>query len=343
MTKTLKVLLTILTVSVAGLIFLILISPESKTSTNINPTPTPEPTKESQKEMTFMFAGDAMFGRAVYAQFHDDLKEAFENLGQGFFNNNDIAILNLEGPILEEEFTPDTDPNNLMMEFPLQTTQSLQWLGVNAVSLANNHTDNQGKAMLENTRQVLNDVKITTIGDPQNKTDLVKTFQKENQKISIIAVNILANTPDLTETIKEQKNNNADVIIFPHWGNEYQTTHSLQQETLAHAWIEAGADLIVGSHPHVIQDAEIYQEKPIFYSLGNFLFDQTFSTNTQRGLVLEGKITNDKLTIKLVPVFSKHLRIGLLAGEEKTEIINQLKKGLGLENSEGETIEFKIE
>ena len=96
MTKTLKVLLTLLTVSIAGLIFLLLISSNDKTSTNINPTPTQKPTKEPQREITFAFTGDAMFGRAVYAQFHNNLAEAFANLGEGFFKNNDISLLNLE-------------------------------------------------------------------------------------------------------------------------------------------------------------------------------------------------------------------------------------------------------
>lgn len=335
MTKLTKYLLVVFSLLVIALIAIVLaLQNKNSQALTINFTPTARE-KEEQKEneeITFTFAGDAMFGRAVQAQFKGDYENAFRNLPTNFFNT-DVAVLNLEGPISPTDFSPNTDPENLVFKFPPSTTEALKNLGINAASLANNHTSNQGQTMLENTREVLTNAQITPIGDPQNKTDIAKTFAKGDSKISILAVNILANTPDLAETIKEQKNDNAFVIVFPHWGNEYQTTHSKTQEKLAHDWIDQGADLVIGSHPHVVQDAETYNNKPIFYSLGNFLFDQTFSYETQRGLVLKGKIKNQKLSLELIPIGSLHLRPYLLEGEEKDEIINNLKKSLGFEEN----------
>ena len=69
------------------------------------------------------------------------------------------------------------------------------------------------------------------------------------------------------------------------WGDEYQK-HNSRQEKLAHEAIDSGADIIVGAHPHVAQDVEIYKDKPIMYSLGNFMFDQYFSQETMGGLVV---------------------------------------------------------
>lgn len=340
MTKLLKCLLIILAVGIIALTIYIF---KYQSQPSIPKTPSPRPSPKATQidgEMTFIFAGDAMFGRAVYAKYHDDLKVAFENLGEGFFKNKDIAILNLEGPIVENEFMPDTNPDNLMMKFPPQTKDALIFLGINTVSLANNHTDNQGQATLNFTREILNETKITTVGDPQNATYLVKTFNHDRKQISIIAVNILINTPELADLIKEQKNNDAFVIIFPHWGAEYQTTHNTSQEKLAHLWIDNGADMVIGSHPHVIQDAELYQEKPIFYSLGNFLFDQTFSQNTQRGLILNAKIKGKKLTLELIPIIS-NMQPRLLDKEEKENIISSLKKNLQDETG-GDSIELNI-
>ncbi len=107
-----------------------------------------------------------MFGRAVHAKFKDNMTEAFENLEEGYFNNDDISILSLEGPISQENFVPNTDLNYLIFKFPPQTTDALKWLGISSVSLANNHTKNQGQQMLDYTRQVLESTQISAIGDP---------------------------------------------------------------------------------------------------------------------------------------------------------------------------------
>lgn len=77
------------------------------------------------------------------------------------------------------------------------------------------------------------------------------------------------------------------IIVYTHWGNEYQTQANQTTQTLAHQLIDQGADLIIGSHPHVIQNHEIYQGKHIYYSLGNFIFDQYFSPATKKGRLVE--------------------------------------------------------
>jgi poly-gamma-glutamate synthesis protein (capsule biosynthesis protein) len=77
------------------------------------------------------------------------------------------------------------------------------------------------------------------------------------------------------------------VIVFPHWGVEYTTRVSAQQERLGHAAIDAGADLVIGNHPHWAGAVEIYNGKPIWYALGNLVFDQTWSEPTMEGITLE--------------------------------------------------------
>jgi poly-gamma-glutamate synthesis protein (capsule biosynthesis protein) len=127
----------------------------------------------------------------------------------------------------------------------------------------------------------------------------------------------------LRKLIEDEKASERFVIIYPHWGNEYQTSHSAKQEETAHDMVDAGADLIIGSHPHVVQDSEIYKNKPIFYSLGNFVFDQTFSQETQRGLIIGVSIEKDSLTISFVPVESNQLKPRISTGNSREELIKR--------------------
>jgi len=77
------------------------------------------------------------------------------------------------------------------------------------------------------------------------------------------------------------------VVVSIHWGEEYETSPSTLQRKIAYELIDAGADLVIGHHPHVIQEVEVYGNGLIAYSLGNFIFDQNFSEETSRGLILE--------------------------------------------------------
>ena len=92
------------------------------------------------------------------------------------------------------------------------------------------------------------------------------------------------------------------VIVCPHWGVEYAVKPSREQVDLAHQMIDAGADIIVGSHPHVVQPVEKYHDRWIAYSLGNFIFDQK-SPNTHRGLLLKATVRDRHLTdVQSIPI-----------------------------------------
>ena len=90
------------------------------------------------------------------------------------------------------------------------------------------------------------------------------------------------------------------IIVFAHWGIEYKDKETKEQVVLGHELIDAGADLIIGSHPHVIQPIEIYKNKAIFYSLGNFIFDQGFSKATKEGLGVRVVLEKNQITFKLI-------------------------------------------
>jgi gamma-polyglutamate biosynthesis protein CapA len=100
--------------------------------------------------------------------------------------------------------------------------------------------------------------------------------------------------------INQVENSSDLVIVYAHWGNEYQSNSNLAIQTIAHKLIDAGADVIIGSHPHVVQESEIYNGKVIYYSLGNFIFDQYFMPETQQGLLVKMVIDMKAETIAFI-------------------------------------------
>jgi poly-gamma-glutamate synthesis protein (capsule biosynthesis protein) len=167
------------------------------------------------------------------------------------------------------------------------------------------------------------------LGSGIDQTSIAR-LDNEKVKVSVVAVNTLNTFDSIEKSIKSEKENGAKVIIFPHWGTEYSSANTEKQRTLAHNWIDAGADLIIGSHPHVMENAELYKNKPIFYSLGNFIFDQNFSKETQRGLILAGSFSGDKINLVLLPTAIVNFQPELLRGGEKTKIIGDFRRELGL-------------
>lgn len=290
--------------------------------------------KTISNQITFTIGGDMMLDRAVDAYFRGDkLVSVVKNL-DGVFQGVNTSIVNLEGPISDSPIEIDTTVDNLIFNFPPKTPDVLTWLGVNAVSLANNHTSNAGNSGLENTHKVLDEAGIITIGGPNFiDNNSVREFGSGNQKLAIITLNILSSTPDIGSLIQTEKKIGNYILIFPHWGNEYQAIHSILQGNLAKSWIDAGADIVIGSHPHVIQDMEIYKKKPIIYSLGNLVFDQTFSKETEQGLVVSGTIDSQKIKLVLIPIAIRNLQPEVMTGQEKENIIDKLKQSAGFATS----------
>jgi poly-gamma-glutamate synthesis protein (capsule biosynthesis protein) len=281
-----------------------------------------------------------MTGRAIAWKFNNDVTLAFKNLGQNFFGGQTLGIVNLEGPVSATEFQANPSPDNLIFNFPPQTIDALKFIGVNAVSQANNHSFNQGQAGFQNTQEMLKNANITPIGS-ETKFGLER-FGSGKTKLSVIAIDLLEDKSDLTDTIKQEKQAGDIVLIFPHWGSEYEAAHNQSQENAAHSWIDAGADIIIGSHPHVVQDAEIYNGKPIFYSLGNLIFDQTFSSATQEGLIIKGTITDNQLTLELLPTKIINYQVELKTGDEKQNVIDKFKAQLPNVTFSDDSLKIKL-
>lgn len=281
--------------------------------------------QEIKPDYNIAFAGDMMFDRGV-ERLTDQLGNTYPiDLIKDFLKGFDYAVGNLEGPINEKP-SSFTD-GSLKFSFSMKAIDSLKAGNFQIVSLANNHTLNTNSEGLEETRQILKKSNIGYTGDPI-ECGIEYLYQKDY--FSFYAVNetfpMNCDGEDLTSSLIEIKYYNPDslIVVMMHWGEEYSLVNSEIQEQMAHDLIDAGADVIIGGHPHVTQNIEKYKGKLIFYSLGNFIFDQYFSKETQEGLVIGMELYKDKEVYKLYPVMNKLSQPRLMEGEEKQAFLDDL-------------------
>ncbi|MFA5432982.1 MAG: CapA family protein [Candidatus Paceibacterota bacterium] len=283
------------------------------------------PKQEEYIPEKILFVGDMMFDRGVEALMKKTSFTYPMETIKDFLNRFNFVVGNLEGPLNEKpKYFPDS---SLTFSFDKKSVESLKEGNFSLLSLANNHTINMERKGLEETKEILKESNIAFTGDPI-ECDSDYIYQKDG--ITYYGINVTypsnCSNKEIAEQIEDIKfyNREAFLVVLIHWGVEYKTVNSEQQQTLAHLMIDAGADLIVGGHPHVVQNIEKYNNKLIFYSLGNFIFDQYFSKETQEGLGLEMQVYKDKKVYNLYPIVNKSSQPKLMEEVENTEFLNSL-------------------
>lgn len=260
-----------------------------------------EANKEEVK--TMLFVGDIMLDRGT--EYYSKKSSIFYPIEKiiRLFIGVDIVYGNLEGPIVENP--PDFSDDSLTFAFSKENLKMLSFARFDLLSLANNHTFNMEKEGLEETKKFLRETGIDFVGHPFYCQE---DYLIEKEGVLFLSFNktypFNCSNKEIARIVKETKENNPEkyLIVTFHWGEEYQLKSSLAQKELAHLVIDEGADLIVGSHPHVVQEIERYKDRLIFYSLGNFIFDQYFSKETQQGLALGLELYKDKTIFRLFPI-----------------------------------------
>ncbi len=264
-----------------------------------------EPKVEESKPLSLIFTGDIMLARHVDWLSKKSKDEAYPFLKiKDFLASADLTIGNLEGPIVKNYFIV---PNNsTRFSFTPNKAEVLAQVGFDYLSQANNHTNDASFNSELETRTYLTQNNIIGFGQNRNSgQDKATRIEKNGQKINLFGLYTFGvdfNEGKALKNISEQTEAGVLDIVFVHWGAEYKTKHNKSQEKLAHALIDAGVDMIIGHHPHVVQDFEQYKDKYIFYSLGNFVFDQYFSAEVQQGLVLKLVLDEKQNKIELYPV-----------------------------------------
>jgi poly-gamma-glutamate synthesis protein (capsule biosynthesis protein) len=185
---------------------------------------------------------------------------------------------------------------------------SLALSGFTHFSLANNHSLDFAKTGYGNTQKVLEQNQMRALGHPNQLNSKSVEFVEVHDKIvAVIAAHTLQQLPLYSElkVVFEYASARSDFqLVYVHWGTEYVSTHNPRQREAAQRFVDAGADVVVGHHPHVVQDIQLIDGVPVFYSLGNYIFDQYDSRETQEGLVLHLDWSKRQPRISLLPVTS---------------------------------------
>ena len=274
-------------------------------------TATPDPTATPDtRPVTIAITGDVMLGRSVNQRILQTSDRFPFNGVADALNGFDLTVGNLEcvvsrlGSPQPKQYTFEADP----LGFSRLTSA-----GYSIMSLANNHSGDYGKSAFMDMLNHLPQHGITPLGGGAN---LAAAHQPIIRTIRSTTIGFLAyceiepysfaatdSTPGhawldpvrMTVDIHALRPKVDFLIVFTHWGIEYHPLESAKQEAMARVAIDAGADFVVGAHPHVIQPSSSYRGKPIVFSLGNFVFDEMWSEDVRRGNVLSLTVQGSKL------------------------------------------------
>ncbi len=283
----------------ASLLFMILYKISPETGANL-PVRTQNPVQNfittvtensSKKPIKILLTGDIMVGRSVMTKSlaADNPGYPFEQVSQRL-KSADLVFANLETPVIEN--CPKHDSGFKFCADP-KMLKGLLDSGIDVVNLANNHTLNWGEAGITETEKHLDEAGIAYTG----RNNLIAK-EVNGTKFGFLGFDYVATHPkqrDL-DLITESKQKVDILIVAIHWGVEYTDKPNTFQKTVAKSILEAGADVISGTHPHWVQPQETVDGKPVFYSLGNFVFDQMWSEGTKTGAVAELTYQNKVIT-----------------------------------------------
>jgi poly-gamma-glutamate capsule biosynthesis protein CapA/YwtB (metallophosphatase superfamily) len=295
------------------------------------------------KTTTLFFAGDIMLSRNVAAKMYEanDFTLPFANVADKI-SRADLSFANLESPFNDSGV--HSIEGSLVFNADPQAIAGLKFAGFDVLSTANNHGFDQGQKGIDFTKTLLSQNQILPVGTGVDCHDGI-IVAKNGIKFGFLAYSYTAlndggkttspqvcdanNLAQLKIDIQNLKPLVDVMVVSTHMGIEYTRTPSESQIKFAHASIDAGADLIIGNHPHWAQTIEQYQGKWIFYAMGNLVFDQMWSTETREGLTAQIYFKDKTLDkIELMPVVIDDFCCPRWANEEETKNILQKIKRL---------------
>ncbi len=302
------------------------------------------PEQDEGDYVTVIAVGDIMPSRMVAQKIKQHgIEYPFARV-ENYLKQADIFFANLESPIAKGRVIASGE-----MSFRTNPgfEEAFKDFGSVVVSLANNHTPNFGERGLKETFSNLTKAGIAYVGAGNNEEEANQPVYISEKGITLafLAYNDTDVVPDsyfasakragtaemkidhMQEAVKTAKNNADFVIVSMHSGIEYKATATTSQTVFAHAAIDAGAEMVIGHHPHVVQNGERYKGKYIFYSLGNFIFDQMWSQNTREGLTLKARFNSDGLQgIQLVPIrIYDYAQPRLLSGRDAQRVMKRVR------------------
>ena len=309
----------------------------TKDEENLTPQEVEEvPEVETQSEVTMVFSGDILLSSYVLNNYENSgINGVISQELLGEMQSVDLTMVNEEFPFStrgtqaqDKQFTFRVDPSYVKI---------FQEMGIDVVTVANNHALDYGTEALSDTFQTLDGAGIAYVGAGDSKERAAQPYIAEmggktfgflaaSRVIPEVSWNIDNQQPGmlctydsarLCEAIRKAKENCDYVVVYVHWGIERENMPQDYQRQLGQAYIDAGADLIIGAHPHVLQGIEYYNGKPIVYSLGNYIFNQSI----EKTMLLKVTVSTENETIlQLIPASASGAKTSKLEGEEARSI-----------------------
>lgn len=298
--------------------------------------------------VSLVAVGDVMLSRGVAGAIEaaGDLASPFAAV-QEYLRQGDLVFGNLEGPL-----TPGRpiDISEMVLRADPVMAGALAQAGFNVLSLANNHTPDFGPRGILDTLQNLEGAGVTPVGAGRDDEDALaaRLLEVKGMRFAFLAFSEAALAPDAYRAGPDAPGTAAAaatdltrmraaiaaaaaradfVVVSLHAGEEYEPKPDSVQATLARGAIDAGADLVLGHHPHVVQPVERYHGKYILYSLGNFVFDQLWSEETRQGLLVRFLISKvaGVVRMELVPTrINGRCRPEVMTGPEADALVQRL-------------------
>ncbi|GAB7388749.1 hypothetical protein BSNK01_25870 [Bacillaceae bacterium] len=298
--------------------------------------------KKETARITFSFAGDTMAAGKVAPILTTKGYQYPWKAAKPLLETSDIAMVNLEtsvsfrGAPEEKEYVYRSHPDLL---------RGAKWAGVDIVTVANNHSLDYGRTAFTDTLGFLQDFAIAYVGGGRNEQEAYarKEMTVRGEKISFLAFSRVLPSfswypgkeraglasgyqKERVYALVSEAAAAADItVVYMHWGEELADHPDPEEREMARRLIDLGADLVIGSHPHVWQGLEWYKGKLIAYSLGNFIFTTSFHEMARRTGVLQVAIDEDgKQSARLIPLKIDQGAVWQPAEAERNEIIERV-------------------
>jgi poly-gamma-glutamate capsule biosynthesis protein CapA/YwtB (metallophosphatase superfamily) len=294
------------------------------------------------KSFSIIAGGDVMLDRGIGESVdRHGVDYPFEKI-RAEMTLHDIACANLEGPISDRgrRFFPD---KGIYFRADPKVIKGIVDSGLDFLSLANNHSLDWGVDALADTMSLLKTAGVRYAGVGRTREEALSpaVFRMGDKSVAFIAYNDVYPlsvseerrsmlTLDLREgeiekEIRLLKKKYDILIVSVHAGTEYNGKQEEEKARKLRSLVDAGADVVLGHHPHAVQDIEIYRGRVVAYSLGNLIFDQSWSVQTSRGLLLEiGFVGQDPVYINPMPVVIERAQARLAGGVLREEIVREL-------------------
>lgn len=297
---------------------------------------------EPKENVSVAVTGDVMFARKMPNVLSMD-SSPFAGVSD-VVSNVDLLLVNFEN-------AATSSGNAVKGDVPLSCDPSyvplLKANNNTVASLANNHAFDYGIEGMKDTVKNLNDAGITPIGAGETEDEAHQAVVKEINGRKITILNYMdsnnfaeysydvmpyanGSTPgysayDSADAQKQiAEHNDSDMIIaYLHFGNEYSNSPNEDQVKIAHELIDYGADVVLGSHPHVTQGIEVYKGKPVFYSLGNFIFDQS-NTATHSAYFVKLDLVDNTCVCTVYPIYISNYLPQYMSSEDGTSLLSNL-------------------